>query len=310
MLVRPLLIAALFGLALPLCAGEAPAPAPTGEIEKVRGEFQFTEGPASDAQGNLFFTDIPANRIYKLSAAGEFSVFVEPSGHCNGLMITSNGGFYACQMDGALLQVDPKTGKLTTLASEYNGKRFNAPNDLVVDASGGIYFTDPRFRAPMPLPQEKEGVYYRAADGKVTRLLDGLPAPNGVLLSTDEKTLYVIPTMQKEMMAYPVEGPGKLGEGKVFCSLVQREGTTGPGGGGDGLTIDTQGNLYITSGLGIQIYSPAGKHLKTIEFPEQPANVTFGGPERKTLFVTARTGLYSVEMNVQGHVFPGPKASE
>lgn len=310
MIARCLLFAAALGLSLPLPAGESPVPSPTGEVKKIRGDFQFTEGPTSDAEGNLFFSDIPANRIYKLSPDGEFSVFVEPSGHCNGLMITGNGSFYACQMDGAILQIDPKTGKTTVLTGEYNGKRYNAPNDLVVDSTGGIYFTDPRFRAPMPLPQEKECVYYRSADGKITRLLDNLPAPNGVILSPDEKTLYVIPTMQKEMMAYPVEGPGKLGKGKVFCSLLQPgDATTGPGGGGDGLTLDTNGNLYITSRLGIQIFSPAGKHLKTIEFPEQPANVTFGGPDRKTLFVTARTGLYSVPMNTQGHVFPGLKVT-
>ena len=187
----------------------------------------------------------------------------------------------------------------------YEGKRFNAPNDLVLDQAGGVYFTDPRFRAPMPLPQGKEAVYYCDAQGKVTRLADNLPAPNGVILSVDEKTLYVIPSMQKEMMAYPVQSPGKLGEGRVFCSLKQRQETTGPGNGGDGLTIDTKGNLYITSALGLQVFDPQGKLLGIIEFPEQPANATFGGKENKTLYVTARTSLYSVEMEAQGHAFPG-----
>ncbi|HSG71276.1 MAG TPA: SMP-30/gluconolactonase/LRE family protein, partial [Planctomycetaceae bacterium] len=156
-----------------------------------------------------------------------------------------------------------------------------------------------------PLPQKTTAFYYRSAEGKVTRLADDLKAPNGVILSPDEKTLYVIPSMQEEMWAYPVISPGELGPGKVFCKLKQAEGKSG--GGGDGLTIDTKGNLYITSGLGLQVFSPEGKHLGTIEFPEQPANVTFGGPDSKTLFVTARKSLYSVEMEATGHAFPGKK---
>src|SRR5438067_2232600 len=118
----------------------------------------------------------------------------------------------------------------------------------------------------MPLPQGKTCVYYAAADGKVTRLIDNLPNPNGVILSPDEKTLYVIPSGQAEMMAYPVESPGKLGEGKVFCTLKQPEGRKG---GGDGLTVDSKGNLYITSALGLQVFDPAGKLLGVIKIPEQ-----------------------------------------
>jgi gluconolactonase len=155
----------------------------------------------------------------------------------------------------------------------------------------------------MPLPQEVTAVYYVSADGKVTRLIDDLKAPNGVILSPDEKTLYVIPSQQAEMMAYPVEAPGKLGKGRVFCTLKQAEGKSGTGG--DGLTVDSKGNLYITSGLGLQVYNPEGKLLGIIAFPEQPANVTFGGPELKTLYVTARTSLYTCPMEVKGHRFPG-----
>lgn len=137
------------------------------------------------------------------------------------------------------------------------------------------------------------------------RLGDNLPAPNGVILSPDEKTLYVIPSLQKQMMAYPVEGPGKLGAGKLFCELQQKD--ENGNGGGDGLTVDTKGNLYITSGLGIQVFSNDGKHLGNIAFPEQPANCTFGGKDNKTLFVTARTGVYTVEMEATGHRFAAKK---
>lgn len=280
-----------------------PGLGPVGEIVKVHGDLMFTEGPAWDGKGNLYFTDIPANRIYKSDSEGELSVFLEPSGHCNGLMFNAQGTLFACEMDGRLIRIDPQTKQVTAVAATYNDKRFNAPNDLVLDRQGGVYFTDPHFRAPDPLPQGVVAVYYCAADGTVTRLVDDLKAPNGVILSRDEKTLYVVPTFQEEMWAYPVESPGKLGQGRVFCKLKQPEGTTGTGG--DGLTIDTKGNLYITSRLGLQVFDPAGKLLGIIEFPEQPSNATFGGPDGKTLFVTARNSLYSVRMEAQGHVFPG-----
>lgn len=276
---------------------------PVSDVRKLHADFAFIEGPACDAAGNLYFTDIPNNRIHKRTPDGTLSVFVEPSGHCNGLMVVGDR-LLACEMDGRLKEFSLADGKETVLADKYEDKRFNAPNDLVIDKSGGIYFTDPRFRAPDPWPQTKEAVYYRAADGKVTRLIADRTAPNGVILSPDEKTLYVVPSMEQQMWAYPVEAPGKLGTGKVFCEVKQKEGQSN--GGGDGLTIDTNGNLYITTALGLQVFDAAGKALGIIAFPEQPANVTFGGPNRTTLFVTARTSLYAVETAATGHVFPGP----
>ena len=274
----------------------------SAKSKKLHTGLQFVEGPAADGKGNLYFSDIPANKIYKLDTSGALSTLLEPSNHTNGLMVSGAGKIVACEMDGRIVEIDPATKAVKALASEFGGKRFNAPNDLVIDRQGGVYFTDPHFRAPMPLPQDKLGVYYRSVDGKVTRLVDDLKAPNGVILSPDEKSLYVIPTMQKEMMVYAVESPGKLGPGSVFCTLKQPEGKDNTGG--DGLTIDSRGNLYITSGLGIQVFSPAGKLLGILSFPEQPANCTFGGAGNKTLFATARTSLYSVEMEVAGHVFP------
>jgi gluconolactonase len=278
-----------------------PGIGPVGEVKKLHGDFQFTEGPADDGAGNIYFSDIPANKIMMVDAAGKLSTFLDPSNHTNGLMFAGKGKLLACEMDGRLVEIDIESKKVTSLADGYEGTRFNAPNDLVVDKTGGVYLTDPRFRAPMPLPQGKEAWYYRAADGKVTRLGDNLPAPNGVILSPDEKTLYVIPSMQKQMMAYPVTAPGKLGEGKVFCELEQKE--PNGNGGGDGLTVDSKGNLYITSNLGLQVFSPEGKHLGNIAFPEQPANCTFGGKGNKTIYATCRTGFYSVEMEVAGHRF-------
>lgn len=284
---------------------EEPFDLPVGipkPLTKIQGDFQFTEGPTADADGNLYFTDIPANRIYKMDAEGKIDVFFEPSGHCNGLMLRGRD-LLACEMDGQVKAINLRTRKATPLATEYAGRRFNAPNDLVIDRAGGIYFTDPRFRAPTPWPQKVEAVYYLAANGKVTRLIEDLDAPNGVIMSTNEKNLYVVPSVDKKVMVYRILAPGKLSKGKVLCELQQKNPKDNRGG--DGLTLDVKGNLYITTGIGIQVVSPSGKHLMTINVPEQPANCTFGGKGRKTLYITARTGLYSTEMEVAGHVFPG-----
>jgi gluconolactonase len=275
---------------------------PTGEIRKVQGDFQFTEGPAWDGNG-LYFTDIPANRIYRMEGDGKVTVFLEPSHHANGLMLDADGRLLACQMDGQVVSIDPGTQVTKIVAGQYMGKRFNAPNDLVVDRAGGVYFTDPAFRAPQPPPQAVTAVYYVDAQHQVRRLIDNLPNPNGVILSPDEQTLYVVPSGQKEVMAYGVVGPGKIDNGRVFAQLKQR--TPDGNSGGDGLTVDTNGNLYITSAMGLQVFDPQGTLLGIIEFPEQPANVTFGGPDRRTLYVTARTSLYAASMHAQGHTFGG-----
>ena len=205
-------------------------------------------------------------------------------------------------MAGRVVAISPDGKEVRVLADKFEGKPFNAPNDLVIDKRGGVYFTDPSFGASKPLPQGTTGVYYIAPDGKVTRLIDDLGLPNGVILSPDETTLYVIPTGPADMMAYPVEAPGKLGKGRVFCSLRGKGSKKGTGG--DGCTIDTKGNLYVTSQIGLQVFDPAGKFQGSIAFPEQPANVTFGGPDMRTLYVTARTSLYTVRMEASGHVFP------
>lgn len=271
-----------------------------GPVELIQDGFQFLEGPAKVPDGTVYFTDIPAETIFQLTPDGEISEFFKPSGHANGLMYGGQGQLLVCQMDGALAAIDLATKELTVLASEYEGTRFNAPNDLVVDRDGGIYFTDPRYRAPEPWPQGVEAFYYLSSDGKVTRLGEDLKAPNGIALSPDEKTLYVIPSLQAEMMAYPIEAPGKLGMGRVFCQLQQVGQQTA--GGGDGLAVDVQGNLFITSAAGIQIFSDAGELLGIIRVPEQPANCAFGGPDNKTLFITARNGLYRCSMPVAGHL--------
>jgi gluconolactonase len=282
---------------------QVPGLGPVGEIKKLHTGFDFTEGPAADSEGNVYFSDIPKESIFKISLDGSKSLFTDKSNHANGLMFNGKGELVACEMDGTIVAWDVTKKARRVVTGEHKGARYNAPNDLVVDRAGGVYFTDPSFRAPKELPQGKTAVYYVSASGEVTRLLDNLPNPNGVRLSPDEKTLYVIPSGQADMMSYTVEAPGKIGPGKVYCTLKQPEGKKG--GGGDGLAVDSKGNLYITSALGLQVFDPAGKMLGIIAFPEQPSNATFGGADMKTLFVTARTSVYTARMEIAGHRFPG-----
>lgn len=276
-----------------------------GPVVKLHTGFKFTEGPAADLAGNVYFTDIPNERVHKVDTKGKLTVFREKSNRANGLMVATSGEIYACEMAGQLVAYSADGKERRVLADKHEDKRFNAPNDLVIDSSGGVYFTDPAFGAPMPLPQGKTAVYYLSADGKTTRVAEGLPNPNGVILSPDEKTLYVIPSGQADMMSYPVEVPGKLGKGKVFCTLKQPPKAKNTGG--DGLAVDVKGNLYITSRLGLQVFDKEGKYLGTITLPEGPANVTFGGSDFKTLYVTARTSLYTIQMEVAGHQFARKK---
>ena len=287
--------------AAPLAFAE---PVSTGPAILLRTGFVFTEGPASDADGNLYFTDSPTNRIYRLTTDGRLDVFVEPSRRANGLMVWRDR-LFACEADGSLVQYrlgDPDSR--TVLSDGFDGRRFNACNDLVVDGAGGVYFTDPEYSAPKPLPQKVRGVYYRNPEGRVLRVVEELPNPNGVLLSPDESILYVIPSSQAEVLAYPVHAPGVLGSPRAFAPLAQPPGRADSGG--DGGAVDEDGNLYVASELGVQVFSPDGERIEIVATPEVPANATFLGPQRRTLIVAARTSLYRVETNRRGHAYGGP----
>lgn len=286
------------------CSGQCsasdsiPGVGPVGEIKQVSTGHGFLEGPAWDGQGTLYFTDIPKNEILTLGQDGQVQVYTDDSNHANGLMFRPDGQLLACEMDGRLVEWDVSAKRRTVLVSSYGGVRFNACNDLVIDSSGGVYFTDPRFSAPQPLPQKQQGVYYLPPAGakEAVRVASNLPAPNGILLSIDEKTLYVLPSGAGSMRAFDVKSPGVVSAEREFCRVQGR-------GGSDGATLDTHGNLYLTTQSGVQVVSPQGEHLGIIELPESPANCTFGGPDRKTLYVTARTSLYAVPMEAAGHVF-------
>ena len=283
---------------VPVISNAADTIKPLGEVETVKKGFKFTEGPSWDTKGQLYFSDIPNSAIHEVSNDGSVNTFTSDSKHTNGTLVDAGGRLLACQMDGQVVAYDTASKKVTVLANSFESKRFNAPNDLIIDREGGIYFTDPLFRAPDPLPQGVQAVYYISKSGKVERVTDHIAAPNGIALSPNGKQLYVAPSHQSEMLVYDVLEPGKLANGRTLCTLTQPEGKSDTGG--DGMVVDVQGNLYITTHLGVEIFSAKGAKLGLVQFPEQPANVTFAGKDRKTMYVTARTGLYRVEMPIAG----------
>jgi len=284
------LIAFLLVVAAASYSAESPGlVAPGAKVIKLAGGFKFTEGPAADAGGNVFFTDIPNNRIHKWSLAGELSTFREDSGGANGLFFDKSGNLLACEGGGRrLVSIDPQ-GEVTVLADEYKGKRFNSLNDLWIDPKGGIYFTDPRYGNRDGMEQDGEHVYYLSPDRKkLTRVIDDMVRPNGVIGTPDGKTLYVTDHGDGKTFVYTVNKDGTLSNKKLFAPE-----------GSDGMTTDNEGNVYLTTGV-VAVYNEEGEKIEAIEIPDRPANVTFGGRDKQTLFITARTSLYSIEMRVKG----------
>lgn len=263
--------------------------APDAKVEKLAGGFKFTEGPAVDAKGNVYFSDIPNNRIHVWSVEGKLSTFRENSGAANGLFFDKQGNLIACEGGNRRVTSISPDGKIAVLADKYNGKKLNSPNDLWIDPDGDVYFSDPRYGGKKDLEQDGFHVYYISAKAKqLTRVINDLKTPNGVLGTSDGKLLYVADPGDGKTYVYSILGPGKLSEKKLFAMQ-----------GADGMTLDERGNLYLT-GKGVNVFSPQGKLLETIDVPESPANVCFGGKDRQTLFITARSSLYSVKMRVRG----------
>jgi gluconolactonase len=263
--------------------------APGAKVEKLVGDFKFTEGAASDAEGNVFFSDIPNNRILKWSLAGKLSTFREKSGGANGLYVDKKGNVVACEGGGRrLVSIDPK-GNVTMLADKYQEKRFNSLNDLWLDPKGGIYITDPRYGSRDDIEQDGEHVYYLSPDRKkLIRVINDMVRPNGIVGTPDGKLLYVADHGGNKTHVYAINKDGTLSNKKLFAPE-----------GSDGMTIDNEGNVYLTTKV-VAVYSSKGQKIETIEIPEGPANICFGGKNMKTLFITARTSLYSVQMRVKG----------
>ena len=257
-------------------------------VRKLVGGFVFTEGPAWDGKGALYFSDIPNERIHKW-ADGKLSTFRESSGRANGLYFDNDVNLLICEGGFQRLTKSTMEGKVTVLASECEGKKLNSPNDLWVDPRGGIYFTDPRYGRGAEIEQPGFHVYYLAPGSKeVKRLIDDLVKPNGIIGSPDGKRLYVADPGASKTYVYQIKADGSVTGRK----LAAPEGS-------DGMTLDALGNLYLTKGA-IKVYSPQAKLITTINVPEGPANVTFGGKDGRTLFITARTSLYSLRMKVKG----------
>jgi len=268
--------------------------APGAELKLAADGFKFTEGPAVDKNGNVYFTDQPNDRIIKWSPDGQVSTFLSPCGRSNGLYFDKKGILLACADDkNELWAIDMKGGH-KVLVKDYKGKLLNGPNDLWVAPWGGVFFTDPLYKRPYwnrgPMEQEGQCVYYLSPDyATVTRVADDLVQPNGIIGTADGKTLYVADIGDKKTYAYDVSKEGVLSNKRLFCEM-----------GSDGMTIDEQGNVYLT-GKGVSVFNPAGEKIKQIDVPEGwTANVTFGGKDRKTLFITASDSVYTLQMQVQG----------
>jgi gluconolactonase len=269
------------------------------KVEKVASGFKFVEGPVwNGSEGFLLFSDIPADRIYKWSRQKGVEVFREPSGNSNGLTYDKAGRLIICEHGNRRVSRIEKDGSYTVLAEKFRGKRLNSPNDVVVKSDGAIYFTDPPYGIK---PEQQElpfqGVFrLDPLTKKLTLLVKDFPRPNGLAFSPDEKVLYVADssTEQRHVRAFNVQSDGTLSNGRVFAETHSKKP-----GNPDGIKVDIEGHLYV-SASGVWIFDENGKHLRTIETPETPANIAWGGEDWKTLYVTARTSLYCVRLNVAG----------
>lgn len=292
---------------------------PGAQLEKLWSDGELTEGPAQGPDGCIYFSDI-GNRIMKFDLkTGKTTEFRNPSGRANGLDFDPRGRLVACEGANTggnrRVTVTEADGTIRVLADKWQGKRFNSPNDLSIDARGRIYFTDPRYVGSEPREIDKESVYRLnpppEKDGrgewKVTRIIDDVTKPNGIILSPDMKTLYLAenhPKGDRLLLAYPLHDDGSVGAKKVLHDFGADRGI-------DGMCVDVKGNIYATAGqgktAGVSVFTPAGKRIGFVPTPEAPTNCVFGGADRKMLYVTAGRSLYRVHLNVEGFAVYWPK---
>tara|TARA_R110000850_G_scaffold17996_4_gene54598 strand:+ start:537 stop:2726 length:2190 start_codon:yes stop_codon:yes gene_type:complete len=256
-------------------------------FKKLADGFKFTEGPAASPDGKIYFNDIPNERTHVYDpTSGETAVFREPTGRANGLFFTPEGNLLACEGGNRRVTSTDPSGNITVVADQFDGKKLNSPNDIVPDAHGGFYFTDPRYgKDGGDIELDIMGVYYTDREGKVTQIAADLAKPNGIILASKGKILYVADPGAETIWAYSVKGPGKIGGKRKFAEV-----------GSDGMTVDGAGNLYVTW-TDIIAFSPKGEEILRLTPPERPANCLLYG---RTLYVTARTGFYAIEMNALG----------
>ena len=269
-------------------------------VEQLAGGFGFTEGPVW-RQGSLLFSDIPSNRIVRwrrLSEGPEVTTFRTPSGNSNGLTLDRSGRLIACEHSARRVTRTEPDGTITVLAERYQGKRLNSPNDVVVRSDGSVFFTDPPYGLAQ-LTTWKElpfhGVYRLAPDGELVLLADDFDRPNGLAFGPDEQVLYVNDTARGHIRAFDVSQEGGVSNGRV---LIEMRGTEP--GAPDGMKVDREGNIYCTGPGGFWIISPAGTCLARVRPPELPANLAWGDADFRSLYLTARTGLYRIRLNIPG----------
>lgn len=269
------------------------------KLYRLATGFKFTEGPAYAPDGTLLFSDIPAQRIYRMHPDGKLEIFREPSGGANGNAFDPQGRLLTCEGFGnkRVTRTDLKIGKVEVLASEYEGKPLNQPNDIIVTKDGRVYFTDPVFGDPKFKTQPVEGIYLIRPDRTLVRIVTdekSQPKPNGLALSPDGKRLYTTDSQRNVVRVYEVKPDGTLGEGRDFAKMEGKDG------GGDGMRVDAEGNIWSTGPGGVWIFTPDGKLLGVLHLPEVPANLCFGGEDGKLLFLTARTSVYLLRVNISG----------
>lgn len=263
-------------------------------LEKLSGEFSFTEGPAADAAGNVYFTDQPNDRIMVWSTKGKLSTFMQPSGRSNGMFFDKKGNLFSCADEMNELWCIGPDKNVEVILDKYNGKLLNGPNDLWIATDGSIFFTDPFYKRPWwdhaEKPQDKQCVYYLSSDRKtLKRIVEDMVQPNGIIGTPDGKILYVADIGGNTTWSYTINPDGSLNNKTLFCEM-----------GSDGMTIDTEGNLYLT-GKGVTIFDKSGKKLGNISVPENwTANVCFGGKSRTSLFITASKSLYRINTRMKG----------
>lgn len=265
------------------------------ELTLVAEGYKFTEGPATDKNGDVYFTDQPNDRIVKWSATtNTVSDWMQPSGRSNGLYFDHDGNLLSCADEkNELWRIDMEKNT-TVLISDFEQKLLGGPNDLWVDPNGGIYFTDPLYERPWWEPTdnritERRVYYITPSIGEVKIVAEDFVMPNGIIGTADGKTLYIADIGDKKTYVYSVMEDGSLSDRTLFCEL-----------GSDGMTLDNQGNVYLT-GDGVTVFDKTGKQIKHIKVPEKwTANVTFGGPDQNMLFITAMDSVYTLEMAVNG----------
>ncbi len=269
-----------------------------GPVRKVAGGFQFTEGPMWHPDGYLVFSDIPADTIYRL-VEGEAEVHRRPSGNSNGLAFDLEGRLLACEHGNRRVSRTLEEGRVVDVATHYEGRRLNSPNDLIVRSDGSIYFTDPPYgveEADREL--EFQGVYRVSPEGDLQLLVDDFEKPNGLAFSPDEAVLYVADTELDQVRAFEVAGDGSPANGREFIRF-EEPARLRP----DGMKVDTEGTLYVAGFEGVEVFGPDAEHRGTVRLPERPANLAFGDEDGRTLYVTARTSLYAVRVPYAGAVF-------